>query len=190
MTEPFFKIRPTKRSNPEARTTLDTLHQVQINRLLEKKQSIDQLEEQVSTIQDELESCENIIERNLKENQLKELVKEISSIKNEQDIFNYFLETGDILYQYYDIQEKIQSGVENLGGPRAVSKPGSVLAALQEAAKKDGTEDTGEQEAKEKTFSETNFWTNISKKSIPATHGIAHMKLRMDLVSVMNVVLR
>jgi hypothetical protein len=157
MSEPFFKIRPTKRSNPEARTTLDSLHQVQINRLFEKKESVDQLQTQVASIQHEIESCENIIERNLKENQLKELAKEIESVKNEQDIYNYFLETGEILYQYYDIQEKIQLGVESFAAPRAASKPGSVLAALHDAAKKDGAEDSTEQESAKKNLKGENL---------------------------------
>lgn len=157
MAEPFFKIRPTKRSNPEARTTLDSLHQVQINRLLEKKTSIDFLQEQVKDIEAEIENCGNIIERNIKENTLREIKKEIQNIQKEEDIYNYFLETGDILYQYYDIQEKIQQGAESLTTIKVAVKPGSVLAALHDAAKKDGIEDTSEQDAMKKTMKGENL---------------------------------
>lgn len=134
MGEPFFKIRPTKRSNPEARTTLDSLHQVQMNRLMDKKDNLQVLQDEATRIQTEISSCENIIERNLKENRLREITKELNSIRADKDIYNYFLETGEILYQYYDIQEKIQSGAESLQTTRTFVKPGSVLAALQEAA--------------------------------------------------------
>lgn len=141
MAEPFFKIRPTKRSNPEARTTLDSLHQVQINKLLEKKSNMDTLQGQKQKMKMEIESCENIIERNLKENHLKELEREIGNIEAEKELFDYFLETGDILYQYYDIQDKIHQGVESMATVRTIVKPGSVLAALHDAAKRDGVMD-------------------------------------------------
>lgn len=146
MSEPFFKIRPTKRSNPEARTTLDSLHQNQISKLLEKKENTEELSSQIDTLKLEINVCENIIERNQKQNRLRELEKEFDSIQEEKDIYNYFLETGDILYQYYDIQEKIQQGVECVFSSKPIVKPGSVLAALHEAAKKDNPEDDIEKE--------------------------------------------
>jgi hypothetical protein len=134
MAEPYFKIRPTKRSNPEARTTLDAIHQVQMGKLLDKKESLHSLEAQKVSLETEIQSCENIIERNLKENRLRDIKREIETIVKEEDLYNYFLETGDILYKYYDIQEKIQNGVESLQTTRTFMKPGSVLAALQEVS--------------------------------------------------------
>jgi hypothetical protein len=157
MAEPFFKIKPTKRSNPEARTTLDSLHQVQINKLLEKKTNMEYLERQKDEIETEIQDCENIIERNLKENRLREVEREIGNIQGERDLYNYFLETGDILYQYYDIQEKIQNGAESLLTAKAVVKPGSVLAALQEAAKKDGVVEEEDLEAAKKQLKGENL---------------------------------
>ena len=138
MGEPYFKIRPTKRSNPEARTTLDAIHQVKMSQLLEQKEGVGSLKLHEKQLLREIETCENIIERNLKENKLREVKREIQSITKEEDMLNYFLETGDILYTYYDIQEKIQNGVESLQTTRSYVKPGSVLAALQEAAGETG----------------------------------------------------
>jgi hypothetical protein len=37
----FFNIRPTKRSNPEARTTLDALHRFQIEKINEKNNTLE-----------------------------------------------------------------------------------------------------------------------------------------------------
>ena len=37
----FFNIRPTRRSNPEARTTLDALHTFQIDKLKGKQGTLD-----------------------------------------------------------------------------------------------------------------------------------------------------
>ena len=132
MDEPYFKIRPTKRSNPEARTTLDTLHQVQMNRLQERKQNVDSLYDEKKVVEDEIQSSKNIIEHNQKCNRLQEIKKEIKEVENESDLYTYFLETGDILYQYYDIQEKINNGVESNTSSKYLHKPGSVLAALHE----------------------------------------------------------
>lgn len=139
--EPFFKIRPTKRSNPEARTTLDSLHHNQISKLLEKKETAEDIKAQIQKLEEEMNDCENVIEKNQKQNRIREFQKHIQSIEDEKDIYNYFLETGDILYEYYDIQDKIQQGAESLFASRPSSnKPGSVLAALHEASKKDNPE--------------------------------------------------
>jgi len=73
MGEPYFKIRPTKRSNPEARTTLDAIHQVKMSQLMEQKQGIESLKAHQKQLTHEIEVCENIIERNLKENRLREV---------------------------------------------------------------------------------------------------------------------
>lgn len=158
MAEPFFKIRPTKRSNPEARTTLDSLHQVQINKLLEKKAELELLESQKQEILKEIEGSQVSLDRNLKENRIRDIQREIANIENETDLFNYFLETGEILYQYYDIQEKIQQGAESLTHTKVVVKPGSVLAALQNAAKQDGVfDESAELEASKKQLKGENL---------------------------------
>ena len=64
---------------------------------------------------------------------IKDLEKEIEKRNGGNELYDYFLNTGDILYDYYEIQEKIQKGEEPLM-KRVASKPGSVLAALESAA--------------------------------------------------------
>jgi hypothetical protein len=62
--------------------------------------------------------------------------KEIKNLQSDSELYDYFLDTGDILYNYYDIQEKIQNGTH--ATPKRVStkaKPGSILAALEVASK-------------------------------------------------------
>lgn len=131
----FFKIRPTKRSNPEARTTLDRLHQVKLEAMITKEKEIDTLKEEIKDI---TQRCREITDEILYEQLQKrkrELEREIESRGDKKEVFDYFLKTGDILYNYYQIQDKIQSGVGSMG-PRPVvkAKPGSVLAALETAA--------------------------------------------------------
>ena len=94
----FFKIRPTKRSNPEARTTLDILHQAHVKEL---------------------------------------------TVDGSEAILDYFLNAGDIVYNYYETQDKINMGIEPTVTRTTVkAKPGSVIAALEQAASKGCLPDT------------------------------------------------
>ena len=36
----FFKVKSSKRSNPEARTTLDAIHHQKVNQMIEQKENI------------------------------------------------------------------------------------------------------------------------------------------------------
>jgi len=94
----FFKIRPTKRSNPEARTTLDILHQAHVKEL---------------------------------------------TVDGGDAILNYFLDAGDIVYNYYETQDMISRGFEpSVKRANVKAKPGSVLAALEQAASTGGVPET------------------------------------------------
>jgi predicted nucleic acid-binding Zn-ribbon protein len=131
--EPFFKIRPTKRSNPEARTTLDRLHHVRMQQLMEKEAEIGTIQAAIQTLSetsptDEVES-ERIQTKKI------DLQREIDKRSNKNEIFDYFLDTGEILYNYYEIQSKISNGAgASQRRPGVKAKPGSVLAALEMAA--------------------------------------------------------
>jgi len=43
----FFKVKSTKRSNPEARTTLDAIHHEKIQSMMEQKNNIHLLQEEI-----------------------------------------------------------------------------------------------------------------------------------------------
>jgi hypothetical protein len=140
MSDPFFKIRPSKRSNPEARTTLDTVHQ----HYLSKAKDIG---EQLSTLEDKHESLINTyndevndIERYRLENNIKEVKDKINAIDKKNAIFDYFLDTGDLLFQYYDIQERINRGADNIISVADRARPGSVFEALENASRQDAGE--------------------------------------------------
>jgi len=131
----FFCIRQTKRSNPEARTTLDTMHRVQIQKLMQKEEGLGALQEEYEKLTND---CKTITDEIAYEKVLqnrKILSKEMDQRTEKNEVYEYFLNTGDILYNYYDIQEKIQNGAEapvKQSGYKA--KPGSILAALESAA--------------------------------------------------------
>jgi hypothetical protein len=137
--DPFFKIRPTKRSNPEARTTLDSLHQTKIQKMLEKEEEVHTIMESIEGITRQLRETLDEIQYEQLQKKKRELEREMERVQNQNEIMDYFLETGEILYNYYEIQEKIQKGVEP-AAKRAIGKPGSVLAALSSAAASQGDE--------------------------------------------------
>jgi len=136
----FFKIRPTKRSNPEARTTLDRLHNVHLQSIIEKEAALSSLKERLEEIGGEIggETDDILLEKLFQEK--KDLEAQIGRQEANTEVLDYFLEAGEILYNYYDIQDKIQRGVDTSAKRvGAKAKPGSVLAALETAAATDTT---------------------------------------------------
>jgi len=136
----FFNIKPTRRSNPEARTTLDALHTYHVSQIKDKATHIDDMKLEISKIKLKKSECQNPIELSAIEEEENELKKNISNIESNSEMYDYFLNTGEILYNYYDIQDKIQRGIDP--APKRINvkaKPGSIMAALEEAAKTDET---------------------------------------------------
>ena len=131
---PFFNIKSSKRSNPEARTTLDTLHTIQIHKMSENEKMVKELEDEKKSIEKLLQedSVSNPAEHDQLELKLKNLKDGIDKRKDKNEFLNYFLETGDILYNYYDMQEKIQNG-DVLTKQNNKRKPGSILDVLEKA---------------------------------------------------------
>ena len=130
----FFKIRPTKRSNPEARTTLDSLHQVRIKTMIEKEGEVKKLKEDIQALHSRARTAADEIQYEQIQRKCRELEQEIHQRENKNEIMDYYLDTGDILYKYYDIQEKIQKGEPTAKKVVTKAKPGSILAALESAA--------------------------------------------------------
>lgn len=172
----FFKIRPTKRSNPESRTTLDRLHQVRIQTMLEKEAELGDLKKEIHEISHKCRETTDEIQYELLQKRKKELEHEVATRKDKNEVFDYFLETGDILYKYYDIQDKISKG-EPAGKKMAgKAKPGSVLAALESAAATDGvtleepTAHTGEVLRRDKLLEE--YLLKVDPKHARGTNEI------------------
>ena len=132
--DPFFKIRPTKRSNPEARTTLDSIHHAHLNRLIDESKNLEDIEVHFRALKEKLAACADDIEKVKLEKAMQELIKEYRKRKTGHAVYDYFLETGDILFQYYDIQDKISRGVESKEARVVKSKPGSIWEVFEKAA--------------------------------------------------------
>ena len=121
-----------KKAPLDSRTTLDNLHQIQMTDFQQSKTDIEQLRQTIAKLEQEVESTTDIIEKTQKEEALRMYKKTYTQWQEEVPMYNYFFETGDILFNYYDLQEKIQKGGMSGTGKVFKAKPGSVLAALQE----------------------------------------------------------
>ena len=134
----FFKVKSTKRSNPEARTTLDAIHNKKIQTMMEEKQQVQKYKEEIEAFQTKINATTSDMESWRWEREIDGLKKKIKSIEDGSELMDYYLRTGDILYHYYDIQEQIQRGTATFANNKA--KPGSILAILEEVAQEEGNE--------------------------------------------------
>jgi hypothetical protein len=135
----FFKVKSSKRSNPEARTTLDAIHNQKVQNMLDQKENLIIYKQELSDLKKRINETTSDIDIWRLEREAETLEKKIKAIENDSDLMDYYLRTGDILYNYYDIQDKIQQGTTNFNTAKA--KPGSILAILEEVAQQeDGQE--------------------------------------------------
>jgi len=128
----FFKVKSSKRSNPEARTTLDAIHNQKIQNILEEKDNIAKYKEELTALKTKISETTSDIDIWRMERETDTIEKKIKSIEDGTELMDYYLRTGDILYNYYDIQDKIQQGNHNFYSNKA--KPGSILAILEKVA--------------------------------------------------------
>ena len=139
MSDPFFKIRPSKRSNPEARTTLDTVHQHYLSKIKDVGEQITVWKDQQHVIQDKLNQETEEMQRYRFEQDIKEIQQKINHVDKKDAMFDYFLQTGDLLLQYYDIQDRINRGADNVISVADRARPGSVFEALENASRQDSS---------------------------------------------------
>ncbi len=139
MSSAFFQIKPTKRSNPEARTTLDALHKDHFQTLKEKKDDIDNIQQQINELQSQIECGTDYIKIGRMEKEINLLKNQTEKIKGNNHIYDYFLETGDMLFNYYDMQDKIANTTISTPSPSfsqrtQSSTPGSILHLFENVA--------------------------------------------------------
>ena len=127
------------KSNPkkhftDSKTTLDNLHQLQICSLKKEKEDIQVIEEEIQEYEKQLSKTTDIVLKSKLEDSVHILLKKKEDIANNKPVYDYLFETGEILFNYYDIQDKIQSGVSIGQSKHLKAKPGSVLAALNDGS--------------------------------------------------------
>jgi len=128
----FFKLKSTKRSNPEARTTLDAIHHEKVQSMLEEKQNRNQYEIQLQQLYEKITESTSDMELWKIERDIEWMKKKMKSIDEDKELMDYYLRSGEILSQYYDLQDQIQQGTAVFHSNKA--KPGSILAILEEVS--------------------------------------------------------
>ena len=132
--DPFFRIKSSNKSTNESKTTLDTLHTIQIQQMNENENGLQGLIDEKIELEAKLGETTNDIVYDQIETRLKVLNNDINIRKNKNEFLDYYLDTGELLYKYYDIQEQIQDGT--LPMKQAARKNvGSIFDVLEKAAK-------------------------------------------------------
>jgi hypothetical protein len=131
MSDPPQKPKGPKASHPETRTTLDALHGQKMSTLLEEKNNLSTYKEQIETLKTRIKVSTSVTEIWALEQQQERLEKKVNSVESGDAVNEYYLKTGSILFNYYDIQERIHNGT-SVGTQSGRSKPGSILAILND----------------------------------------------------------
>ena len=161
----FFKVKTSKRSNPEARTTLDAIHQQKVQSMLDDQKQVTRYKKDLVKLRQTMDGATSDIERWRLERDGEQLEKKIKVIENGTELMDYFLRTGDILSQYYEVQDQIQQGGTTTYRSNK-AKPGSILALLEEVAQ-------DEKRSQEKTISVpplSDKKTEMLKEETPGLH--------------------
>ncbi len=154
----FFKLKNSnKRNNSDTRTTLDAIHNQKIQSMFEEKDNIEKYKYELEIIKNKMKETTSNIEIWRLQREAESIEKKIKTIEDGSELMDYYLRTGDILYNYYDIQEQIQQGTTNFTTNKA--KPGSILAILEEVANEE------ENESKKQNIDELNEVKTNSKNT-------------------------
>lgn len=132
----FFKVKSAKQNNPETRSTLDAIHSQRIGELQAERARIPEFKQQITVLEEQLEQTSNVTEIWRIEQKIEGVKRKLSQLENNDEIMDYYLRTGSILFDYYDVQEQIQQGRAVEAG-RSRAKPGSILAILDNFSRED-----------------------------------------------------
>ena len=128
--------KPTKKNVMESRTTLDAIHHTHVKTFMNTDEELNEVTQQLSTIAESMATCEP--EERIDLQRTKDKVeKRKLQLERHDDLMDYYLQTGNILFEYYAIQDKISAGA-SIATP-AKARPGTVFAALEAAAAKDAS---------------------------------------------------
>lgn len=130
---PIFKIKTSKRSNPETRTTLDALHCQKVEDFEKEKKQIVSYKNEIKELENKLKTNITDIELWQTEQQIERLHKKIRDLENGNTYMDYFLRSGEILLNYYDMQEQIHRG-EHLTHAKKGKNASSILSLLEVAS--------------------------------------------------------
>jgi hypothetical protein len=127
------RARPTVKA-----TTLEAYHQQKMKEFVDSKQSVASLQVELEDIEDRLQELPPSAVYGDDWRQLHDSAEEkrklLTAIKNDDKRLDYFLNVGDMLFQYFDAQESLAKGSDmGLGQAQKRMPSNSVLSYFTEA---------------------------------------------------------
>lgn len=118
-------------------TTLEAYHQQKLRQFGTEKQSVHQLKKELESLESKLENLPETATFTDEWRQLNDSVEELrarlASIQSDDGRLEYFLDVGDMLFQYFDAQESLANGTPAYTQKTAIRMPtNSVLSYFTE----------------------------------------------------------
>ena len=131
--------KPVKRNALKSRSTLDAIHNAQVQQFINNDEEIAEIDNKIKDISKQLAACMDN-ERALLRKEKERLEAQKSRLVKKDDLMDYYLTTGNLVFDYYDIQDKISAGAAVSVSNAVTSsklRPGSIFAELEAAAAAD-----------------------------------------------------
>lgn len=130
----------SKRSALESRSTLDAIHNAQVSSYLNNENDINVIKNQLELLAAKIIKVDNAnignVEKQsdviLLKREKEQLERRLKQLENKDDLMDYYLRTGNIVFDYYNVQEKISAGTAKSATTKP--RPGTIFAALEAAA--------------------------------------------------------
>jgi hypothetical protein len=137
-----YKARPVNRA-----TTLEAYHQQKMKEFVSTKQSVAELESELAGHEEKLdllpESAAFSDEWRQLSDSIDDLRQKIKSIRADDQRLDYFLDVGDMLFQYFDAQEAVATGSPSAVAATPMRMPtNSVLSYFTEAVEQPSVHDS------------------------------------------------
>jgi hypothetical protein len=105
---------------PDKLTTLEGYHNDKVRRFCDTKETLPELKRELSDLRNELAGWPVELRFNDEHKESlekeEELVKRIADIESDKDLLNYYLNVGDIVFGYFDTQQRIAVGDNSIVG--------------------------------------------------------------------------
>ena len=113
------------------------MHQHYLTKVKDIGEQVSMWQSHHDTLETQYNNEPSDIERYRIEQSMNEIKGKIDSTNKDTTIYDYYLQTGDLLFQYYDIQDRINRGADNVISVGDRARPGSVFEALENASRND-----------------------------------------------------
>jgi hypothetical protein len=135
------KVKPIVRA-----TTLEAYHQQKMKGFVATKQTLAELEDELTALEEKLDALPESATFSDEWRQLsdstEELRKKIKSIKADDQRLDYFLDVGDMLFQYFDAQESLATGAVSAAVAPMRMPTNSVLSYFTDAIEQPSVHDS------------------------------------------------